>query len=335
MMVVGIHTAGRWLDDSARGTTLWFWETWGYFGVFLIAVPFFFLCSGFFLAGHMEEAGWWRRECMKRVRTLFVPYIFWCLAYAFLPFAIGLSANLLHGRIAIPQMDFGSRFWINALGLSPFRLPGNFPLWYLRTLMLFVVLSPVFRILIEKFKSWFLLVVFLSSLVVGAYRILAPSSRFGLFFTECFNIQGLFYFCCGIYGRKQNVRLPSRGHCLALVVGFCVIAVSTLGRACFGENFLSVARILFVPLFLFGLWRFVPERPFPKWLAGTTFAVYVMHALVFLAIRSLRLLPVETLVQWFTKWAVGFFSCLTIALGMGKCLPKMANVLFGGRCKVS
>lgn len=334
MMVVGIHTAGRWLDDSARGSALWFWETWGYFGVFLTAVPFFFLCSGYFLAGHMAEAGWWRCECMKRVRTLCVPYILWGLAYAFLPFAIGLSANLLHGRIAIPQMDFGYRFWIDALGLSPFKLPGNYPLWYLRTLMIFVVLSPVFRLVIEKLGRWFLLVIFLASLAVGAYRILAPSSRFGLFFTECFNIQGLFYFCCGIYGRMNGVRPPSRGHCIALVLGVGVMALSVFGRARFCVNLIPAARILFVPLFLFGLWRFVPARPLPNWLTGTTFAVYVMHTMVFLAIRCLLPMPVETLVQWFAKWAAGFCASLAIALAMGKCLPKTANVLFGGRCKV-
>ncbi len=30
----------------------------------------------------------------------------------------------------------------------------------------------------------------------------------------------------------------------------------------------------------------------------------------------------------------GFCASLAIALAMGKCLPKTANVLFGGRCKV-
>ncbi|MBR3922422.1 MAG: acyltransferase [Kiritimatiellae bacterium] len=331
MMVVGIHTAGRWLGDDALGSALWFWETWGYFGVFLIAVPFFFVCSGFFLAAHMEETGWWYRECLKRVRTLVVPYIIWSLAYAFLPLTMEFAANIMHGKIAIPQTDFGLRFLIDTMGLSPFRLPRHYSLWYLRTLIIFVVLSPIFLFLIRKFGKWYLATLFFASLAVGAYRVYAPSSRFGLFFTECFQLQGLFFFCCGIYGRMNNIRLPNKGHCIALLVGVGVIAVSVLGRVRFGENFLPAARILFVPLFLFGLWRFVPERPFPKLITGATFAVYVIHALVFLTIRCACPFQIETISQWFGKWAIGFFGSVAITHIMRLRWPKAASLLFGGR----
>ena len=40
-MVVGIHVSG--MDGS--GNLLWFWNRVGHYGIFLIAVPFFFLVN--------------------------------------------------------------------------------------------------------------------------------------------------------------------------------------------------------------------------------------------------------------------------------------------------
>ena len=48
-------------------------------GIGQCAVPFFFIASGFFLAGHMCETDWWNRECKKRVRMLLVPCLFVCI----------------------------------------------------------------------------------------------------------------------------------------------------------------------------------------------------------------------------------------------------------------
>lgn len=42
-----------------------------------IAVPFFFVASGYFFAGHLGEEGWWRKGLRKRIGTLLVPYFLW------------------------------------------------------------------------------------------------------------------------------------------------------------------------------------------------------------------------------------------------------------------
>lgn len=40
-----------------------------------MTVPYFFMASEFFLAGHMEEPGWYPREMKKRFRSLVEPYV--------------------------------------------------------------------------------------------------------------------------------------------------------------------------------------------------------------------------------------------------------------------
>lgn len=48
-------------------------------GLCQIAVPFFFVVSGYFLSRHFDEVGWYRRELFKRLRSLAVPYLFWSI----------------------------------------------------------------------------------------------------------------------------------------------------------------------------------------------------------------------------------------------------------------
>ena len=60
-----------------------FFET--FFGSVLpsVAVPFFFAASGFLLYNSMKCQGWgYFMQLSKRVRTLLIPYLFWCLALA-------------------------------------------------------------------------------------------------------------------------------------------------------------------------------------------------------------------------------------------------------------
>lgn len=58
-----------------------------------MAVPYFFMASGFSLEGHMGEPGWYPREMKKRFRTLFVPYVLWPLLVAVYLMPVAILAN--------------------------------------------------------------------------------------------------------------------------------------------------------------------------------------------------------------------------------------------------
>lgn len=325
-MVVAIHTAGRESTTIEGNSALWWFEAIGHYGVFRIAVPFFFICSGYFLAGHMEECGWWRREFLKRMRTLLVPYIVWSLVYALLPLTAFFIANLIHGRIAFLEQYASIRFWVNALGLNPFAWPQLVPLWYVRALLLFVAISPLLRYFMKKSKWWWLIVLWLLSLWTGIYGW-HSQDRLYLMLTKCFNVSGLFYFCCGIYARLNNISLPKSGHALSLAYG---LACAMASGYCHMAGIKCVFP-LWVPLLLFGLWKFVPERPLPKWLIGSSFAIYVFHMVVYRCWGIAFNFTVENIPEWIAKFIMGVGGSLLIVVVLRNSSPKFASFLFGGR----
>ena len=119
------------------GTGAWWVKQMVEEGICLIAVPFFFTASGFFLAGRIGENEWYRRAIVKRMRTLVVPFVLWNIM--FILFSAGLDG---HFPSSIES-------WIDYLGLHPSRFPALSPLWYVRALCVLVLLSP----LLNKFAN--------------------------------------------------------------------------------------------------------------------------------------------------------------------------------------
>ena len=68
ILVVSVHVQ-RPLDSP-------FISHWIADGISGIAIPFFFITSGFFLVGHVDQGGgWWKRAVGRRFWTLMVPFL--------------------------------------------------------------------------------------------------------------------------------------------------------------------------------------------------------------------------------------------------------------------
>lgn len=123
LFVVIIHCR----PEFEHGCLAWYVKEVLENGICEMAVPFFFLASGFFIAPKIA-AGLYKAEVAKRIRTLLVPYVFWLLMYLML--AMALSRHL-----SLPTPG--------QLGFDPFDCPALSPLWYVRSLFCLVLLSPI------------------------------------------------------------------------------------------------------------------------------------------------------------------------------------------------
>lgn len=129
------------------GTIDWWFRRLVVDGICRVAVPFFFFSSGFFLAGRMEEAGWYRKALCKRIRTLLIPYLIFNILFCIYSLLLGVIGS-----------QGGSVTWQTLFvvtGLNPYKWPYHGALWFMRSLMVFVLVSPLLKFFVSrKVRMW-------------------------------------------------------------------------------------------------------------------------------------------------------------------------------------
>ena len=152
-------------------------------------VPLFFFFSGYMFFHNIEsfDLGTYKNKLKRRVKSLFIPYVFWNL---FVVAVIGI------GQILAPSffsgsfknvMDFTVNDWLSifycAFGSNQ---PIAFQLWFIRNLMVMIVLTPLIYFLCRCFDYWWLLVLFLLPMI--GINVLFPGFSFfslSFFATGC------------------------------------------------------------------------------------------------------------------------------------------------------
>lgn len=297
----------------------------------IAAVPFFFLLSGYFLAAHVEEPGWWGRAMLKRLRTLGVPFLVWS-AIPLLVFSVFWTSCDSTGLC--PRIAFKASSLAAAFGLHFLTLPeANRPLWFVRALLLLVLVSPILVLLVRRGGRIALLLLLAVYWGVNPWSLDAPAWWLGMtgrvFGTFVFSVEGLFYFSLGLYLRAHPVALP-RPRAVALgLVGLFVGGVG-LVMAARGIPDYGYTKLLAIPFVLCLFWGVVPDWRLPSVLAGSTFAFYVMHPLFVRILNAAHVLPQG---DWtfVLEGTVVATSVLLLAAALHRFFPRLSNILFGGR----
>lgn len=116
-----------------------------------LSVPIFLLISGylFFREGSYElTKELWISKLKKRVFSLLVPYLLWnFIGYIIYAITVGFSFE-----------DFFHSFWVIDIPGRSGSSPIDGPLWYVRNLMIMVVISPIIAYMI-KYTKWYLILI--------------------------------------------------------------------------------------------------------------------------------------------------------------------------------
>ncbi len=123
-----------------------------------LAVPLFFLISGFLFFYRTESftAQVYGLKLKKRVRSLLLPYLLWNLLFL----SIALLSRLAMPDVVSNTVDYTPShcllsFWDTSLytpnaANDAGHYPINFPLWFIRDLMVMVLISPLLCFLLTK-----------------------------------------------------------------------------------------------------------------------------------------------------------------------------------------
>ena len=292
-----------------------------------LGVPFYFVASGFFLARHYGEPSWWRRETVKRVSSLFVPFMLWLSLWNAMAGLLAVCANIRCGAAATAGFPSGAALLVR-LGLYPFDYPSDVPLWFVRSLFLYVAASGVLLPLLKKMG------LVLPAVLLGvstALRFVGGDSDVGRLLTRFVSLHGLFYFLMGASISFGIVRMPTRKTWLAFG---CVAGVVGL----FASQFLAAQNVagwgalheLSLPLALLAAWRAFPLVSWPRSLTSLAFPVYVLHVF---AIRALDTVMYGDLscAGLVLKYVMTSVASLGGAALVKAALPRFHSFAFGGR----
>ncbi len=118
-----------------------------------VSVPLFFILSGFlFFATLRPGLEGFIQKFRSRIATLLIPFLFWN-ALVFLFFAVAqnlpATAHYFTGeRPLVTQLDFPRQLAV-FLGVGEFQYPVAYQFWFIRDLMIMVLLSPLIYLLLR------------------------------------------------------------------------------------------------------------------------------------------------------------------------------------------
>lgn len=324
-LVVFVHCVpDEILGASQFSIGWWIYRLWTE-TVCRMAVPAFFFMSGYWLAKHADEKGWWTIAIRKRFRSLLVPYVIWNVGYwALVTFELWLGMRFF-GKSG-PE-DFTWRTIFDVLGVTV-ATPFSTPHWFIKQLMLFVLIVPPFAWMIKRSKVLAIIVAF-GTLFVGPLR---PS--------WCFIYIGNMFYFLGGFAVMIWGRIPQP---CGRFIGFVYFAFALAVQAGHEAGFLLsskdvvwgfVRAIFILPLIAYAVYS----------LSGVmttrgAFPIYLTHGVVLHVVRTITrnisqlnfAVHCNPYVTYIAMWCLAIIVSIGLTLLVRRLTPQVADVIYGGR----
>lgn len=304
-------------------------------GVCRAAVPVFFLISGYLFFIRLDDWDYsvWKDKIRKRVKTLVVPYLLWNII-AFVAFYIVqcIKSHVVTSLINCFLNEGGFRiFWDSHSDWMPI----NFPLWFIRDLIVIVLFTPVIWKLIEQRTVGIMVMGLMTALHVTCIWPFTNglSSTALLFFTAGAYLQVhkkdllvffkrveissyiasllllfLIVYCWGRYDINQYLH-----HVLQIVI---TIAAFNIANCLSGSNIEQIGRKYSSTAF----WIFAIQ------------SIYVIDVckVVMAHVVSWQT-PIGGILRYFGCFIMATIICMVSYFLLKKCIPKTINFLCGSR----
>lgn len=262
-------------------------------GAFLrgISVPIYFFISGyvfFFNASFTIDI--YKKKLQNRIKTLLIPYIIWnavallLVIFKELPLFESLLSHRFSG-VDLSLRNVLSCFWFYDGALNPINIadgnmgnsyfPLNYPLWYLRDLMIIILTVPLIYWLVKRLKEFSLLLLF--ALYIASLMLHWSDRLF------C----GYFFFSWGAYMSIHGVDMIDTfkkyfKQSLFLYLFNCTLCVLFVNQSTIFQ-YIKIANsvIAVVAFFNIAVWLLQSQKvKINALLAKSSFFIYVTHYLI-------------------------------------------------------
>lgn len=286
-------------------------------------VPLFFFISGylFFLKfGDKFGTGDYGTQLKKRVHSLLIPYIFWnlvvlgyfALLHKLFPSLINPEFNNVYQYTAVE--------WIRSFWDFPGGQPICYQFWFLRDLMLAVIISPIIFVAM-KYGRWYLLALLAALYICNS--TLFPHQMMLTFFSlgAGFAIH-----------RYDFVAIASKCLIPSVIVFMILTIVASLNLEWRGGEGLTVITGAIVFLWIASRFRLINGV-----FAESGFFIYAFHGFPILIMSRLivSILHPNNTIMWLGCYIGCFVTIVLLSIVLyfvlKRFLPKFTSIITGGR----
>lgn len=277
-----------------------------------LAVPLFFVISGFFMAYHNDGSlETYKNRMRSRARSLFIPYVLFSLLWFAVTLVLGKVENL--------------GLWSSLRTI--FFQPVPFQFWFLQHLMLLVVCSFVLYHMVSRYR------VVLLTLLLCVY-LFYPDIRGGGWSSLLFYVLGMSWALHSGNFSTERLRLFS---ILFVVAAIACLAIRYFAYDC-GYFYLVLHKIAT----LFGVyavvnWIFAGKAREGKMPISprSCFWVFALHEPMQSMLKNIYLSFADSqsaiLVGYFMIPVATIAMCIIVSESIYRFMPRTANVMAGGR----
>lgn len=327
------------------------------------AVPIFFIISGYLLFLKVEEYDKtvYVSKLRKRWHTLVIPYLSWIVLFVLWSLMFKVGGILLHGKPWTGLLDYfqergclhmlwDSSVWegrITWLGVETHNSgPVLLQFWYMRDLIMMVILSPVIYWFVKKIKVIFIIMLF----VIYAFDI-KVSWMSGTFTMSCF------FFSLGAYFAIKKLDFTDalwKWRHLICPIAILLMIYQTYSGSAMGDTMSLMIHPWLVIIQSFAIiivasvsCRYQKLYETNKKLARTSFFIYALHPFILgYVISALNRIAhlVDKVTPVCDSWYVMTFNylasplicvflCIAIYWFLQKYFPSFLGVIVGERKK--
>jgi surface polysaccharide O-acyltransferase-like enzyme len=301
-------------------------------GIARTAVPLFFLMSGyFFFLGFSWSIENYRNKIYSRFRTLLVPFLFWNIITLFL---LALAQSIPATKVFFSGTNalistFSAYDYVNAIiGLD--HLPISYQFWFIRDLMVLVLLTPLIYLILKRVPKMFLVGIFLLW-YSNYWPIYIPSAA------------SLAFFYTGAYFAYSNFSLFvfDRFGPAILSSYLFFLFIDTISKAYDFNNYIHKTGIVLGVVSALYVSNLIIQTKSIKnaliWAGGCSFFIFAVHEPLLTVLKKIiykTVSPNSDVMILFLYIAIPIVVIslsILLYLTMKRITPKILNIISGGR----
>lgn len=314
-----------------------------------MCVPLFFFISGFLFFNKIFTLSLYIEKLRSRVRTLLVPFLMWntiaIVAGIIATLSIKSSTEVQISLIRIFYTYFANykNYGIfvtpiedNLVEASNNPWPIDGPTWYIRDLMVMVILTPIIYWIIKRFDKWAIIV--LGFIWFSYGHFFQPNGGWFSLLTSAF-----FFFSWGAYYgiNKMNFVAIFRKHTYAPLIYLPIAIIDTYTKGTDYNFFIHNTGIIAGMISVVVIVSYLLNKGIVKvnlLLANCSFIVYAFHIMIIerIARRIYAVLclpdePYVMVIMFFIVPIITITLCVFLYMILKRYTPTLCNLLTGGR----